>query len=368
MKRLLLVGGGHSHLEVLRRLSGMAAAGFETHLLAPERYAIYSGMIPGVIAGDYGLDECRIDLAALAHRAGVRFDRNSALGLDVGRRLVLTAEGSGIEYDVVSLDVGSALVGADVHGVAGHAIQVRPASAFLDRLQHLIEGATAKAPLRIAVVGAGAAGVEIALTIAFRLRRGNAPHAGVVIVSESPEVLPALDSHARAAAGTVSRSRNVDLDLCSKVVRVDAEGILLADGHGVAANVVIWATGAAAPSWLAATALETDSSGFVSVNEFLQSVSHPEVFAAGDCATHLRNPFPKSGVVAVRQGPVLAENLTRALRGKKLLEFRSSANALAILNCGGREAIASWRGQSFHGRWVWHWKDWLDRRFVARYA
>ena len=144
--------------------------------------------------------------------------------------------------------------------------------------------------------------------------------------------------------------------------------LVLVGGEEVAADAVIWATGAAAPAWLSATGLALDARGFIAVWRTLQSISHPEVFAAGDCATLVDGPNPKSGVFAVRQGPVLAANLRRALAGQALAPFSSSSLALALLNCGDGHAVASWGVIALEGRWAWRWKDWIDRRFMAQYA
>ena len=368
VKRLVLVGGGHSHLEVLRRLAERPRPDFDSVLLTPDRYAVYSGMIPGVIAGDYALEDCRIDLAALARRAGARLLLDAATGLDAGRRGVLTSSGETLAYDLASLDVGSMPATHGVPGVAEHAMKVKPASGFLQGLGSWCEAHAKSRSPRIAVVGAGAAGAEIAFTLWHRLNRDSATRAQVTLVAESADLLPGFDAGTRRFATRIAGVRKIHLRLGAGVIAVDAGGLTLAGGARIPADTVIWVAGPAALPWLRATPLATDAAGFVAINASLQSLSHPEVFAAGDCAAHGTDPKPKSGVFAVRQGPVLAANLMRAARGEPLLAFKSSSSALAILNCGGRHALAGWRGHAFAGRWVWFWKDWLDRRFVRRYA
>jgi pyridine nucleotide-disulfide oxidoreductase family protein len=367
VKRLILVGGGHCHIEVLRYLAAHPEPGLETWLLTPDRHLLYSGMIPGVVARDYEISQCRIDLDALARHASARLVLAEATGINADGQQVLTVDGQTLDYDIASLDVGSMPAATVVMGVLEHAIPLRPAARFLSFLQDLDARARGGGSCRIAVVGAGAAGVEIGLTLASRIRHG-ANEARVAIVSDSPELLPGLDRNTRLKAEEILRSRNIGQCLGSKVSSVDARGLTLAEGRRIDADAVIWATGAAALPWLGADSLAIDAAGFVSIDDCLRSVSHPEVFAAGDCATNLRDPRPKSGVMAVRQAPLLAANLLRAARGESLLAFKSSPAALAILNCGGRQALASWRGQALHGKWVWHWKDWLDRRFVRRYS
>ncbi len=367
MKRLILVGGGHCHIEVLRRLATQPRPDLDTVLLTPQRYAIYSGMIPGVIAGDYALNDCRVDLAALAQRARARLVLAPATGLDAGRQGVLTSGGECMEYELVSLDVGSMPSTHGVPGVSEHTVSVKPADDFLQGLARLDQAHGEHPSRRIAVVGAGAAGIEIAFTLWYRLNRDGATRAQVTLVADSALLLPGFDAGTRRVATRIADGRKIELRLGAGVIAVDVKGLTLAGGARIQADTVIWVAGPAALPWLRATPLATDASGFVAIYDTLQSVSHPEIFAAGDCATNVADPKPKSGVFAVRQGPLLAGNLLRAARGEPLLAFKSSSTSLAILNCGAGHALASWRGQAFAGRWVWIWKDWLDRRFVRRY-
>src|SRR5438874_2249802 len=252
VKHLLLVGGGHSHLAVLKSFGDAPAEGVHLALLSPSRHAFYSGMVPGVVAGHYRPEDCRVDLGALAARAGARFLLDSAAGVDPARREVTTARGERLHYDVLSLDTGS-------------------------------------------------------------------------------------------SAGEP------------------------AGGERFEAQAAVWATGAYAPPWVAQSGLATDARGFVAVSDTLQSHSCPEIFAAGDVATVVGEARPKSGVFAVRQGPVLARNLRRALAGEASERFRPPSRSLALISCGDRYAVASWGGFALEGAWVWRWKDRIDRRFVERY-
>ncbi len=367
MKRLVLIGGGHSHVEVLRHFAAQPEPGLELVLLSPEQHAIYSGMIPGVVAGDYAPAACHIDLETLARRAGARWIAAAATGLGEKSRQVEISVGAPLAYELISIDVGSMASTHGIPGVVEHALAVKPAAVFFDRLSQLEQKSAGGAPRRIAVVGAGAAGTEIAFTLSWRLNREHGDAAWVTLVADSAQILPGFTAGARERALRMASARGVSIQTGVAVSAVDAAGLTLADGSRVAADTVIWAAGAAALSWLAATPLATDVKGFISINECLQSVSHPEAFAAGDCAGDASRPWPKSGVFAVRQGPLLARNLRRAVRGEPLLPFRSGSTALAILNYGGRQALAAWEGRAMQGAWVWHWKDWLDRRFVTRY-
>ena len=359
MKRLLLVGGGHSHLAVLKSFGDAPAEGVQLSLLSPSRYAFYSGMVPGVVAGHYRPEDCCIDLEALAARAGARLIEDSATGVDPARREVVTAQGERLRYDILSLDVGSAT--GEPAGATERALRVRPVEVFLAGWERLRESARRGEVRRIAVVGGGAAGVEVLLAMQHGL-------AGVTVEFALFSELPVLAGHgARGAIVRFLGARGVAVHTGRKVVAVDEDKIELEGGQRFEAQATVWATGASAPSWIAQSGLATDPLGFAAVSDTLQSRSRPEIFAAGDVASVTGESKPKSGVLAVRQGPVLARNLRRALAGEAPERFRPPSRSLALISCGDRYAVASWAGLAVKGAWVWRWKDRIDRRFVERY-
>jgi len=359
VKELLLVGGGHSHLAVLKSFGDTPAGGVRLALLSPSRHAFYSGMVPGVVAGHYRPEDCRVALGALAARAGARFLLDSAVGLDPARREVTTARGERLRYDVLSLDVGSSA--GDPSGAAERALRVRPVEPFLAGWERLRESARRGEIRRIAVVGGGAAGIEVLLA----MRHGLAGVAAeFVLFSE----LPVLAGHgARRRMARILGERGVTVHSGRKVVAAGKNGLELDGGERFEAQAAVWAAGAYAPPWIAQSELATDARGFVAVSETLQSRSRPEIYAAGDVATVIGEARPKSGVFAVRQGPVLARNLRRALAGEAPERFRPPSRSLALISCGDRYAVASWGRLALEGAWVWRWKDRIDRRFVERY-
>jgi hypothetical protein len=118
-------------------------------------------------------------------------------------------------------------------------------------------------------------------------------------------------------------------------------------GPALETTFTVWITGAAAPSWLDCGRLVTDASGFLMVDGSLRSVSHPWVLGAGDVASLASQPVPKAGVYAVRQGPVLAENLMRLLRDEPPIDYKPQQRFLSLLSLGERRAVASW------SNWTW---------------
>ncbi len=361
MKHLLLVGGGHSHLAVLKSLGDAPAEGARLTLLSPNRHAVYSGMIPGLVAGHYRPEDCRIDLRPLAARAGGRFIEDSAVGVDLSRREVVTAGGGRLIYDLASLDIGS--TSGEPACVSRHALRVRPVERFLAGWERLREAARRSEVRRIAVVGGGAGGVEVLLAMQHALAGACVEFA----LFNDTRILAGHNESVRRKIGRILGARGVTVRTGRRVVAVREGGLELEGGEGFDAQATVWATGAGAPLWIAQSGLATDPRGFVAVSDTLQSRSHPEVFAAGDCATIIGDSRPKSGVIAVRQGPVLAGNLRLALAGAAPETFRAPARALALISCGERYAIASWGPLALEGAWIWRWKDRVDRRFVGRY-
>ena len=373
MKRLVLLGGGHSQLAVLAGLARDPVAGTEVVLVSPARHAVYSGMVPGWIAGEYRFEDCRIDLQPLAQAAGVRRIEARAVALDPDERRLHLDDGSTLDYDLLSIDVGST---AATEGIAGseHAIALRPIEALPGKLDAFDAGIRKGRIRQIAVAGAGAAGVEVLFTLLHRAATKFGTVLDSVLVADTGGLLPGHGERAQRLAGRELDLRGVVMRFDLALREVGPEGLVLSNLRRpaglpvrIAADAVILATGAAPHAWLSASALVRDDRGFVAVDARLRSVSHPEVFASGDCATLLANPRPKSGVYAVRQGPVLAANLMAALNGGELSDFSCPDRALAILNLGDGRAIASWRRFAVLGSWVWLWKDRLDRGFIERY-
>ena len=374
MKRVLLLGGGHAHLLVLAELARQRLARAEVMLLTPQAELVYSGMVPGLVAGHYTAEQCRIALAPMAAAAGVTLVAGTAVGLDTASRSLRLADGRTAEYDLLSIDTGSEQRRDRVAGAGEHALFVRPIEAFVQGQQRLVDAA-ALSVLDVVVLGGGAAGFELALAVQHRLsgdvRRGSAERARVALVTGGPEPLAGYPAAVMRDGARVLAARRITV-FREPAVAIDARAVHLASGARLACDQAIVATGAEAPAWLAGSGLALTERGFVRTRPTLQSVSHPEVFAAGDVATRDDAPHPKSGVYAVRAGPPLALNLRRAVEGLPLQPYRPQARTLNLLSCGGRRAISVWGGLSLpehgFGRLAWWWKDRIDRGFIARFA
>jgi selenide,water dikinase len=374
VKDLVLVGGGHSHVTVLKRFGMDPMPGVRLTLICRDVHTPYSGMLPGLIAGHYDFDDAHIDLGPLSRFAGARLLHAEATGLDLSQRLVLCKARPPVPFDVLSINIGSSPRLSHVPGATDHVVPVKPINNFVARWESLRQRVSASSEkMRIAVVGAGAGGVEITLAVQFALRN-------MLVACGRPELEPEfhvftgksgiLPTHNRKTRQTFLRvfeERQIHVH-SSHLVKEFRNGALICDdGESLAVDEVLWVTQAGAAEWLRDTGLALDDSGFVRVADTLQSSSHPGVFAAGDVASVVGYPREKAGVFAVRQGPPLDANLRRALRGRPLEPFRPQKRFLSIISTGDRYAVASRGNWTIKGARVWSWKDWIDRRFMDKY-
>lgn len=371
MKRLLLAGGGHSHVFVLDALARAPLSDVEVTLVSPFDRQVYSGMLPGWIAGHYAIDQCVIPLAPLAQRANARFVQAHVARLDLAARVAYTEASEPLPFDAISIATGPLMNVDAVPGLREHAVPVRPIESLIRAWPRLFAQLVALAEAdedaaTLTVLGGGAGGVELAFAIAYRAQSACVP-VRVQLVTGKPGLLPTLAESVRRRIARLAPARGVRL-IEDDAVEITRHTVLLADGGEIASDVTIAAIGAAAAEWPREAGLAVDERGFIAVDARLQSISHPFVFAAGDCASIVEHPRPKSGVYAVRAGPPLARNLLRYLAGKRLRRWRPQRVALYLIATGPQHAVASWDGLSTEGRWVWRWKDRIDRRFVARYA
>ncbi len=377
---LVLIGGGHSHAIALKQLGMKPLPGLSLTLISDVAQTPYSGMLPGYVAGLYDFDACHIDLRPLCQFAGAGLVRDRAVGLDLQKNQVLLAHQPPIAFDLLSLDLGSTPATLDLPGVAELAIPVKPISRFLSQWdQMLAQLERQPQPLRLAVVGGGAGGVELMLAIQARLSRLyaalNQPsrHLELHLLHRGSRLVPERALGLSRNLGQILSARGVMMHLNQSVSQVLASAagkkICCESGLSLEVDQIFWVTQAAAAGWLAESGLATDKRGFVQVNDCLQSVSHPQVFAAGDVATMQQHLRPKAGVFAVRQGKPLVENLRRATASQALQPFVPQKEFLILLGTGNGSALASRGWFSLPAsRLLWRWKDRIDRQFMAQFS
>lgn len=360
---LVLVGGGHAHALVLKMWGMKPLAGARLTIINPGPVVPYTGMLPGYIAGHYSRDEIMIDLVRLARHAGARLLLNSAIGLDRDAGHVLLDDGQRVPYDVLSIDVGITSDPTGIDGFTEHGVAAKPLGAYAERWETFVASGPVRP--RIAVIGAGIGGVELALASAHRLRRA-ALDPVVTLLERREGALHGMRSAARSALLAHVETSGIGLITGAEPVRIGPDAIQLSDGRKVLSDFTVAAAGAKPHGWLSALGLD-HRGGFPTVSDTLQT-SDPAIFAAGDCAEMTFSRRPKAGVFAVRQAPVLLANLKAALSGRPMTPFRPQSDYLKLVSLGGRSALADKWGLRASGAMVWRLKDRIDRSFMDRLA
>jgi selenide,water dikinase len=354
---IVLLGAGHAHVEVLRRFAMRPEPGVRLTLIGREPETPYSGMLPGLIRGDYTHQQAHIDLAPLAAMANARLILAEATAFDPNARTITIRNRPDIAFDLLSINVGG---NPTVPPNAG--IGVKPIGGFLDRL-HRLE-ADLPAGSRIAVVGGGPGGIELALALAQRF----AGHVRLILISATPEPLALAPAVARRAVRQALVDADVELVCGVTATALDGGRLLLSDGSFIEVATALWATGVHGPAFLAESGVTCDGAGCIRVTNDLRSISHQHIFAAGDCAALEGDPRPKAGVWAVRAGPPLAENLRRAAKGQPSRPWKPQRAGLAILGLGHGRAVAWRNGIALQGHKIWWLKDRIDRRWMRMYT
>lgn len=373
---IVLLGVGHTNAHVLRMWKMHPIDNASLVCVSQFPTSTYSGMMPGVLAGQYSVPAMEIDLVRLCGSAGARLILGEVTGIDHEQRELQFADRPPLGFDVLSIGVGSR---PSLHEIEVSAdaplIAIKPMQTFLGRLRERL-GAVHESgtPPRIAVVGGGVGSLEIAFCLDQRLisdpesmgLEPNSPYE-LLVVSGSKEIGDGLLPSTRQRLRERLEQRGIAVVAGQRVERIDHRALTLTDGTEVPANVVIWATSAVAPPLLSQLGLKQDVRGFLRTDLTLQTLEHPGIFAVGDCGAIVDHPLPKAGVYAVRQGPVLWDNIRRHLWGRKTVSYRPQSGFLKLINTADGRSIAEYGGRSFSGRWCWSLKNRIDQKFMRMY-
>lgn len=356
VKEVALIGGGHTHALLLRRWGMKPIPGARLTLINPAPTAPYTGMLPGFVAGHYTRDELEIDLVKLARFADARIIFGIVSALDPNAKTVTVPGRPDIPFDYASVDIGISSDMPELPGFADHAVSAKPLGPFARRWRAFLEGKAGD----VTVIGAGVAGVELALAMTHALN-GR----GKVTVIDSDTALTGVGATTRTKLRAALANSQIDLIEHISVTQVSDNSVTLADGRSIPAQLTVGAAGARPFDWLANTGLDLQD-GFIKVDQNLRSLSHPHIYATGDC-THLTHaPRPKAGVFAVRAAPTLTHNLQADLTGKPARPFRPQAHYLKLVSLGSKSALADKWGLAVGGDWAWRWKDRIDRKFMDK--
>ncbi len=334
--------------------------GARVTVINPGPTAPYSGMLPGFVAGHYDRRELDIDLVKLARFAGARVILGAVEGIDTDAHQVHVPGHPPVGFDVASVNVGITSDMPALPGFAEHAIPAKPLGGFAARWADYLNH---DGPASVAVIGGGVAGAELVMAMAHALKAKG--RAGRITLIDNASILTATKPKAAATIRRAMQDLGVDVIENAVITRIDADHVELKDGRAIPADFVTGAAGARPYDWIAHTGLDLQD-GYIRVNGHLQS-SDPAVFAAGDCAHLSDNPRPKAGVYAVREAPVLFDNLRAALGAGRIRRYVPQKDYLKLISLGGKSALGERLGTSFSGPIMWKWKNHIDQTFMNRF-
>lgn len=379
-KHIVLLGIGHTNAHIVRQWGMNPIPDTSLTCLSDNGVATYSGMLPAVLAGQVPPADMEIDLVRLCSSVGARLLTNEVTGLDKARRLVHFADRPSIPFDALSIGIGSVPAVDGVQVTGDSLLKIKPMQTFLDRLSTALDQAlgrmqkkvdaapqTETRPLKIVVAGSGVAGMEITLCLPPFLSKHTSVPFSLEVVTRSSEILQGVIPSMRKRVTDVLGQRSIPVRTGKTVLRADDDGLHLNDGSLVEADLIIWATGASRPDLLSQLDLPLDGRGFLATNNKLQSTSALPIFAVGDTGTIVTEKLPKAGVYAVRQGPILWQNLQATLSNEPLTPYVPQRSFLKLLNTGDGHAIGEWKGFSFGGSLAMRLKQRIDSRFMKMY-
>lgn len=371
MQQLLLIGAGHAHAFVLEAFAKQPDPRIALTVVSDSTFAAYSGSVPAWLAGECTLRETQIDVAALCRRANARLILSSARTVNTQMRYVELADGERIDFDVVSLNIGSTLALPPLQGKQPpRLLAMRPLSSLHQRWRGLLDDINqlpSGGRQRIVAVGGGAAGCETLMSVMAQLRHQRRDIAWQGhLLSASNDLLPDAGRLPRWLLRRALSRAGITIHSPLRGQALVEGGVLTQDGRRIEADIVLWATGAVGHPWLTHTTLPLDKQNFIRVGHTLEVAGKTGIFASGDCAA-FTPALPNAGVYAVRMGPHLAENLRRACYGEPLTTWQPPKRVLALIGTGDGHAIASRGAVGFSGKWVWQWKKRIDARFIARF-
>ncbi len=361
---LVLVGGGHAHMSVLKQLSDFVRRGHRVTLVSPSDYHYYSGMGPGLLAGTYRPDEVRFHIRRMATERGAAFVAGEVVRIDPARRTLLLAEGGELGYDVASFNTGSSVATRGIVPLENGVVKVKPIVNLVEVRSRLLQDLP-KGPMRLVVAGGGPAGTELSGNL-WRLVRDAQAKADLTLVA-GHRLLAGFPGRVRKLALKSLAERKVKV-LEGRHLQAFSRGtVTLDDGRGLPCDLLLWAVGVEPSKIFAESGLPVGEDGGLLVDDFLRSVAWPELFGGGDCICFQSGPLPKVGVFAVRQNPVLFHNLLAVLEGGTLQRFVPQKHYMLILNLGDGNGVLHRSGLVLGGRFPFRLKDWIDRRFMARF-
>ena len=365
-KQLLLIGGGHAHMITLAHLDTFISKGYGVTVIQPSEYHYYSGMGPGMLGGTYRPDDIRFATRRLVEAKGGRFVLGKAYSIDPGRQLVyLEDSAEPIPYDVLSCNAGSFVPREMIEGDTADIFTAKPIEQLLVARERILDRAAA-GKITVAVIGSGPSALEIAGNI-HQLCREKAVTMPVIRIFGGRKFFAAGPGRVRTLAREILSRKGVEILENGYVQRIENGRIILENGQEYTADIIFPSVGIKPSPIFACSGLPVGPDGGLRVNEYLQSVGYDTIFGGGDCIYFEAEPLDKVGVYAVRQNPVLYQNLLAALENSPLETFRPGGKYLLIYNLGDGDGILSKWSLTFSGKLAFYLKDQIDRRFIRAF-
>ena len=361
---LVLLGGGHAQIAVLKMFAMKPIAGIRLTLVTNDMRTPYSGMLPGFVEGVWDDDDLHIDLATLAQFAGARIIHAPCTGIDADHKRLLFDHRPSLRFDVLSVNIGGQSALDTIDGAMDHAIPVKPIAQFQHRLDNVLSTGNKHS---LSVIGGGAAGCELALALSKRWVTETGKRPELRLFSRSHRLMPHMAARAGKLIEADLKAVGAHIHKGAEVTSIHANALSCRDGQTYDFNACFLVSAVKPPSWLASSAIECDEYGFIRVGQNLQSLSHPYIFASGDIASLHPYSRPKAGVFAVRAGRILAQNLQRYIKRQSLRTWKPQSRYLALIGTADGAAIAARGSFGFKAHYLWRLKVWIDQRFMDKY-
>jgi selenide,water dikinase len=360
-KQLVLIGGGHSNVQVLRKLCMHQYKGLNVILISESYGAIYSGMTPGYIEKIYSLDEITIDLQRLCFNAGATFIKDKVISLDEENKILHLKENPSISFDILSINSGS-MSNKQTIQIENDSkiISVKPIGSLVSKLKKIDEVIEKSSQKKISIVGGGIAAFELS----FALHKRYDGKISIDIISKHPLGEKNLNTTSINKVKKIAKKMGIKL-ISKQAISINNSEIKL-DDDIIHSDLILLSTGASLPEWLVKSNLEIDEN-FIAVNQQLQSLNFKNIFVSGDAASIQNSKRPKSGVMAVRQGEILKDNLFLFLQNKTLKKFKPQKNWLYLIGTYKNSAVLNYFNFSFEGKWCWALKKVIDLNFMKKF-
>ncbi|MGH4124775.1 MAG: FAD-dependent oxidoreductase [Clostridium sp.] len=364
-KKLLLVGGGHAHVFLIKQFCLKNIPGLEVVLVTACQYQYYSGMAAGYVEGNYKGEEMSFDLKKMCQKSGVKYIEGRVTGIDAQNKCVKLGNQETVSFDVISLDTGSEMAGKKVEGVIEHACCVKPLENLFKLRENFMDETFEVR--NVVIAGAGAAGIEIAFALkalADKMKR----NVKITLVHSGNLILKGYHENVRDKTLRKLKKDKIKVLSQHKILVVLENNLSMEFGKQINFDFLVWAAGPASNPIYKDSGLTVDKAGYMVVNSYLQSVDYPFIFGAGDCISFSEFTYVKKvGVYAIREAPYLLNNILKFIKNEGLQEYIPQTDYLAIISAGNKKGIMQYKSMATMGSLSWKLKDFIDRGFMKKF-